>query len=129
MDQWERISHVSLPPPTMIRDLSSNLDQSLYEPFCRSCNVLAHKVELPKKVQEIVGQEIHEQPSLVRREATAARLVPTQRVLPKMAVEGYLLLLLVRQVFRGISVHDQALPLLSPHESIVGPHEGIFECF
>src|SRR5208283_940272 len=48
-------------------------------------------------------------------------------VLPKMTIERHFLLLSVCRVFRRINVYDQPLLLLSPHESVVGPHKRSFE--
>jgi len=73
---------MDLPPPTMIRDFRSHLDQTLDEPLHRPFHFFAHEVELPEHVQEVVGQDPHEQAGLVGCESTATRLVPTQRGLP-----------------------------------------------
>lgn len=56
---------MDLPPPTMIRDLRSVLDQTLDQPFHGPVDVFAHKVEFPEHVQEVVVQDSHEQPSLI----------------------------------------------------------------
>ena len=48
-------------------------------------------------------------------------------VLPEMTVEHYVLLLAVSRIFRGIRVQNQPLLLLSPHESVIRPHQAIFE--
>jgi hypothetical protein len=82
MGQRKRRSHMHLPPPTMIRDLRSKLDQALDEPFHRPFDFFAHEVELAEHVEEVVGQHSHEQSGLVGRESMATRLIPTQRVLP-----------------------------------------------
>jgi hypothetical protein len=56
---------MDIPPPTMIRDLRSDLGQTLDQPFHGPLEFFAHKLELPEHVQEIVGQDPHEQPSLI----------------------------------------------------------------
>src|SRR5271157_28 len=73
---------MNIPPPTMICDLRSDLDQTLDEPFHWPFDLFAHEVELPEHVEEVVCQDAHKQPGLVGCESMAARLVPTQRVLP-----------------------------------------------
>src|SRR5271157_350733 len=73
---------MDIPLPTVIRHPRSNLDQTLDQPFYRPFDLFAHEVELPKHVEEIVGQYCHKQTGLVGSESMATRLVPAERVLP-----------------------------------------------
>jgi hypothetical protein len=69
------------PPPAEIRDLRSNLDQTLDEPFHSAFDFFAHEVELPEHDQDIISQNPHKQPGQVGCESMATRLVPAKRVL------------------------------------------------
>ena len=64
----------------MIRNLGPNLYETLYQPFDGPPYSLTPDVELPKHVQEVVGQDPHLQPGLVGLETMATGLVPTQGV-------------------------------------------------
>lgn len=68
---------MNLPPPTVMRNFRSHLDETLDEPFHGPFDLFAYEVELGEHVEEIVGQDPHEQPALVGGKAVAARLVPT----------------------------------------------------
>ena len=64
------------------RTQCSGLEQTLNEPLRCPFHLFAHGVELPKHAQEIVGQDFHEQPRLIGKEAVATRLVLAQHVVP-----------------------------------------------
>jgi len=66
---------MNLPPPTLIRDFCSDLDQTLDEPPDRPFHLLATEIELPGHVQEVIGQDSHEQQGLVGCESVATGLV------------------------------------------------------
>jgi hypothetical protein len=73
---------MNLPPPTVIRDFGSHLDQTPDQPLHSPFNLFAHEVKLPEHMQEVVGQHSHEQAGLVDYESMATRLVPPQGILP-----------------------------------------------
>ncbi|MDV2502390.1 MAG: hypothetical protein RX318_00335 [bacterium] len=72
---------MNMPPPGVIRNPGPNLYETLYQPFDRPPYFLTPDVELPKHVQEVVGQNPHLQPGLVGLETVATGLVPVQDVL------------------------------------------------
>ncbi len=56
---------MNIPPPGVIRNPGPNLYETLYQPFDGPLDFLTPDVELPKHVQEVVGQNPHLQPGLV----------------------------------------------------------------
>jgi len=62
--QGKRRRHMNIPPPCVVGDSRSDLDQTLDEPFHLPFELFASKVDLPQHVEEVVGQDSHEQPGL-----------------------------------------------------------------
>ncbi len=70
-----------MPPPGVIRNPGPNLYETLYKPFDGPPYFITPDVELPKHVQEAVGQNPHLQPGLVGR-ASSGPSVAEQEGLP-----------------------------------------------
>ena len=64
------------------RTQCSGPEHALDGPLRRPFHLFVEYVELPECVQEIVGQDFHEQTGLIGSEAVATRLVPAQHVVP-----------------------------------------------
>jgi hypothetical protein len=79
--QRKRRRNMELPPPGVIRDFRSDLDEPPDEPSHRPLDFFPFQVEFSEHVQKIVGQDAHEQASLVSCKFMTARLVPTQSIL------------------------------------------------
>jgi len=105
---------MNIPPPGVIRNPGPNLYETLYQPFDGPLDFLTPDVELPKHVQEVVGQNPHLQPGLVGLETMATGLVPAQGVLalldPVLDIAPAIVDLdQLRPVEPGIG-HDEANP-------------------
>jgi hypothetical protein len=69
-----------IPPPGMVRNSGPHLDQTLDEPVHGALHCFAPDIKLADHMQEVVGQNTHLQPSLVRLEPLATGLVPAQGI-------------------------------------------------
>jgi hypothetical protein len=66
----------------MVRNPGTNFDQTLNQPIHGPLYFFAPDIELPDHMQEVVGQNPHLQPGLVRLEALATGFVPAQGIFP-----------------------------------------------
>ncbi len=71
-----------MPPFGVIGDPGTGLDEPPDQPLDRAPHSLAHDVEPPEHVKQVVGQGPHLEAGTVGPEAVAAGLVPPQGVLP-----------------------------------------------
>ncbi len=84
MGQREGRGHVNVPPFGVIGDPGPDLDQPPDEPLDGAPYSLAHDVELPEHVKQIVGQGPHLEAGMIGPEAVAAGLVPAKGVFPSL---------------------------------------------
>ena len=73
---------MNLPPPTVIHTLAPTLIRRLMSHSIDRVTSSPRKIELPEHVQEVIGQDSHEQPGLVGWESEAVRLAPAEQRTP-----------------------------------------------
>jgi hypothetical protein len=72
---------MDIPPPGVVRNSGTHLDQALCQPIYGPFYLFAPNIKLPDHMQEVVSHNPHLQPGLVGLEPLAAGFVPTQSVL------------------------------------------------
>ena len=97
------------PPPCVVRNSGTHLDQTLDEPFHGALHFFAPDIELTDYMREVLGQNAHLQPGLVSLEALTTGLVPAQGVFGCHTPDPV-----------GIHVDDQPLFVLPFQEGVGG---------